>query len=52
MRKPIYPKFVDKYVTPNERHSGKDGTILLKRKELYGKARTKDPELWLERIRA
>jgi transposase InsO family protein len=35
-----------KFVTPNERHQGLDVKILEKRKEVYFKAKEKNPERW------
>ncbi|MDC0980273.1 IS3 family transposase [Bdellovibrionales bacterium] len=35
-----------KYVTPSERHEGKDRNILKKREEVYKKAREKNPSRW------
>ena len=34
------------YVTPNERHQGKDGAILAQRKAVYEVARARHPERW------
>lgn len=34
------------YVTPSQRHEGKDQEILAKRKELYEQAKKKHPERW------
>jgi len=34
------------YVTPAERHTGKDRAILARRKEVYEQARAKHPERW------
>ena len=39
------------YVTPNERHEGKDEKILEKRKKLYELARKSHPERWSRCIR-
>ncbi len=39
------------YVTPSERHAGKDIEILEKRKEVYEKARQEHPERWSGEIR-
>jgi putative transposase len=38
-----------KFVTPNERHQGLDIKILEKRKEVYLKAKKKNPERWSNR---
>ncbi len=35
-----------RYVTPDQRHNGRDEEILAKRHELYGKARNLNPERW------
>jgi len=40
-----------KYVTPQQRHNGKDKVILEKRKETYRKAKLKHPERWSRKIR-
>lgn len=40
-----------RYVTPNERHEGKDTEILAKRKKLYQAAKMKNPERWSDNIR-
>jgi putative transposase len=40
------------YVTPSERHSGKDKEILNKRKALYEAAKSKHPERWSRETRA
>lgn len=40
-----------KYVTPDERHSGKDREILKKREGLYNQAREKHPERWTRSTR-
>jgi len=34
------------YVTPNERHQGKDGAILAQRKAVYEAAKARHPERW------
>jgi putative transposase len=34
------------FVTPNDRHAGRDETILAKRHEVYTKARRRHPERW------
>lgn len=39
------------YVTPCERHSGKDNEILAKRKELYEACKEKHPERWSKKTR-
>ena len=39
------------YVTPSERHSGKDKEILAKRKVLYEECRKKHPERWSKKTR-
>jgi len=39
------------FVTPEERHSGKDREILEKRKEVYRNAREEHPERWSKEIR-
>lgn len=35
-----------KYVTPSDRHKGLDKEILRKRKEVYEKAKNRNPERW------
>jgi putative transposase len=40
-----------RYVTPNQRHSGRDQEILAKRHELYRKARRLNPERWTRSTR-
>lgn len=40
------------YVTPNERHSGKDKELLQKRKELYEQAGASHPKRWSGKTRA
>lgn len=35
-----------KFVTPSERHNGQDAEILAKRKEVYERAKQKNPERW------
>lgn len=40
------------YVTPEERHAGKDVELLKKRKEVYEKARQEHPERWSGKIRS
>lgn len=35
-----------RYVTPNDRHEGRDDAILAKRKTLYRKAKTRAPRRW------
>lgn len=35
-----------RYVTPNERHAGRDGAILARRDEVYTRARAANPERW------
>ena len=40
-----------KFVTPSQRHHGKDEVILEKRKEVYQKARLKNPSRWANNIR-
>jgi len=35
-----------RYVTPNQRHFGLEGTILARRRSLYQRARTANPERW------
>ena len=39
------------YVTPNERHAGKDKEILAERIRVYEEARAKHPERWTRSIR-
>jgi len=39
------------YVTPSQRHEGKDGEILEKRKRVYEAAKEKKPERWSGNIR-
>jgi len=39
------------YVTPEQRHTGKDKEILDKRKRTYQEAKKKNPERWKNRIR-
>ncbi|OQA25688.1 MAG: Integrase core domain protein [Firmicutes bacterium ADurb.Bin354] len=39
------------YVTPNERHAGKDKEILAERIRVYEEARSKHPERWTRSIR-
>jgi len=40
-----------KFVTPEQRHSGKDKEILAQRKQVYQQARLKKPERWSGEIR-
>jgi len=40
-----------RYVTPDERHSGREHDILAKRQELYQRARNLNPERWTRSIR-
>jgi putative transposase len=40
-----------KYVTPEQRHSGKDIEILKQRKNVYNEARAEHPERWSKNIR-
>jgi len=40
-----------KYVTPEQRHSGKDKDILSKREKTYTIAKEKHPERWSGKIR-
>lgn len=40
------------YVTPSERHSGKDREILMKRKAVYEEAKSRHPERWSKETRA
>jgi putative transposase len=40
-----------RYVTPDERHSGRDQEILAKRHELYRQARSLNPERWTRSTR-
>lgn len=40
-----------KFITPQQRHEGKDDQILEKRKKVYEKARQKNPQRWTKRIR-
>ena len=35
-----------RYVTPNERHDGRDRAVLARRHELYARARATNPERW------
>lgn len=39
------------YVTPNERHEGKDKAILEQRKKVYQTAKNKHPERWSQNVR-
>lgn len=39
------------YVTPSERHEGKDKEILKKRKVLYEKVKAEHPERWSRKTR-
>ena len=39
------------YVTPEERHTGKDKEVLEQRKKVYQKAKEKHPERWAKEIR-
>ncbi|WP_419593156.1 integrase core domain-containing protein [Thiolapillus sp.] len=39
------------FVTPNQRHEGKDHAILEQRKEVYAAARTRNPARWSGAIR-
>ncbi len=40
-----------RFVTPDERHYGKEKTILDKRKEVYEQARRKNPNRWIRQTR-
>jgi len=40
-----------RFVTPNERHAGKDGDVLEARKQVYSRAKEKHPERWSSDIR-
>jgi len=40
-----------KFVTPGQRHAGKDKTILAKRKHIYQQAKLSHPERWSGKIR-
>lgn len=40
-----------KYVTPNERHEGRDAEILARRTEVYAAAKKKNPGRWSGKIR-
>lgn len=40
-----------RFVTPSERHSGKERDILIKREALYAAAKTQHPERWSGKIR-
>jgi putative transposase len=40
-----------RYVTPDERHEGRDGPILARRKALYTRARGRTPRRWTRGIR-
>ena len=40
------------YVTPSERHEGKDEEILAKRKSLYEQMKQRHPERWSRETRA
>jgi putative transposase len=40
-----------RYVTPEERHSGREGDILAKRCELYEAAKAKRPDRWTGKTR-
>jgi len=40
-----------RYVTPDERHSGREQDILARRQELYRRARTLNPERWTRATR-
>ena len=35
-----------KFITPNERHTGKDNAVMVNRKEIYEVARVRHPERW------
>lgn len=39
------------YVTPEERHTGKDKEVLEKRKKVYEEAKKKHPERWVRKTR-
>ncbi len=40
-----------RYVTPDERHSGREATILAQRQALYARARHANPERWTRATR-
>lgn len=40
-----------RYVTPNERHHGREGSVLARRHELYERMRRANPERWSGRTR-
>ena len=40
-----------KFITPEQRHAGKDEDILAKRKEVYKQAKSRNPERWNGEIR-
>jgi len=40
-----------RYVTPNERHHGREGTVLASRHQLYERMRRTNPERWSGRTR-
>ena len=40
-----------RYVTPNQRHTGKDREILRQRKEVYTEAKQYNPQRWSGNIR-
>lgn len=40
-----------RFVTPEDRHSGRDLAILRRRKEVYERARARNPERWCGKIR-
>jgi transposase InsO family protein len=40
------------YVTPSQRHLGLDVEILMKRREVYGAARTRNPRRWSRSVRS
>ncbi len=40
-----------KFVTPAQRHAGEDIVILAKRREVYEKARARNPERWSGNVR-
>jgi len=40
-----------KFITPEQRHAGKDEDILAKRKEVYKQAKSRNPEQWSGEIK-
>jgi len=41
----------ERYVTPNERHHGKERAVLARRQDLYERARQANPERWTRKTR-